>query len=132
MTLTPYIGLPFENKGRGPACYDCWGLLRLLYADLKGQALPSLDGGYSDAHDSARVERLALREISRAWEKVETPQPYDAVVFYMRGKASHIGMMIDADHFIHTLPGRESCIERINSSIWNRTREGFYRLKEPA
>ena len=42
--LSRYVGLPYAPGGRGPEAFDCWGLARLVYADLLGLALPALDG----------------------------------------------------------------------------------------
>lgn len=49
----PWIGLPYQDKGRGPA-YDCWGLTRAVLAE-HGMDLPDYADAYTHATDSASV-----------------------------------------------------------------------------
>ena len=48
-----YIGLPFQDGGRGPHAFDCWGLVRDVYARELAVALPSY--GEISARDLVRV-----------------------------------------------------------------------------
>ncbi len=51
-----YIGLPFAEKGRDRAGYDCWGLYRLIVADRAGLALPCFATSYDRPDDGPTVE----------------------------------------------------------------------------
>ena len=38
--ISKYIGLPFEDKGRGPSGFDCWGIVTWIYMQELGLILP--------------------------------------------------------------------------------------------
>ena len=44
MKLSKYIGLSFQENGRGPRYYDCWGLYQTLVRDFSGVELPDYLG----------------------------------------------------------------------------------------
>jgi cell wall-associated NlpC family hydrolase len=51
-----WIGLPYADKGRGPA-YDCWGLARAVLAAEAGLVLPDYADAYTTACDRFSVAR---------------------------------------------------------------------------
>ena len=44
MSLSNFVGIPHADLGRDRAGCDCYGLLRLVYAEDLGIALPSFTG----------------------------------------------------------------------------------------
>lgn len=62
-----YIGLPFADHGRTREGADCWGLVRLVYAEVFNLALPSYASTYTDAHDQASVSAAVERGLQDGW-----------------------------------------------------------------
>ncbi|WP_069383952.1 C40 family peptidase [Halomonas caseinilytica] len=121
--VTEYIGLPFESGGRGPR-YDCWGIIRRVYADRLGIELP-LHTGYADTltDDTSRLMVAARSE----WREVAEPAPYDVVMFLVDGRPNHIGLVIAPDLMLHTTRHKDACIESYRAAQWRSRIEGFYR-----
>ena len=97
-----YIGLPFEDGGRGPYHYDCWGLLRAVYMDRLGIALPSY--GEISARDLVRVARAMDAGKDDGWLPVNEPQALDVAL--MRSGSGgrlvvHVGVMVDTQRLLH-------------------------------
>lgn len=97
-----YIGLPFQDGGRGPVSYDCWGLLRRVYADRLGVDLPSY--GEISARDLMRVARAMDAGRGDGWHAVPVPAPLD-VVGMRSGSGGHrlvhVGVMVDVQRLLH-------------------------------
>ncbi len=97
-----YIGLPFQDGGRGPDRVDCWGLVRLVLAEERGIVLPSY--GEISAADLVRVARAMDAGKDDGWRVPAVPQAFD--VCLMRGPRGgravvHVGLMTDTSHMIH-------------------------------
>lgn len=107
----PYIGLPFQDGGRGPLSFDCWGLVRDIYARELGILLPSY--GEISAKDLVRVAREMDGPGQAGWIEVATPAPFDVVLMRAptgRRAVVHVGVMIDADRLIHVEEATASVI----------------------
>lgn len=87
--LIEMIGLPWEAGGRGPKSYDCWGLLRKIYADQLGVDLPSFSGVSPDS-----LRGTKLLEKKDGWERLESPRDFSAVALSTRSKIHHVGVWI--------------------------------------
>lgn len=96
-----YIGIQFVNGGRDGAGLDCWGLIRLVYAEQLGIDLPHY--GEVSARDLIRIARSMDADRER-WEVASAPRPFDLVAmrFYGRGWVGHVGLIVDDRHMIHT------------------------------
>lgn len=96
-----YVGIPFLDRGRDMAGLDCWGLVRLIYAQERGIELP--DYGEVSSTDLLRVAR-SLDAGSERWLPVEVPEAFDLVAMrlYDRAWIGHVGVMVDARTMIHT------------------------------
>lgn len=122
--VSEYIGLPYQVEGRGPKAYDCWGLIRLVYADRLGIDLPS-NLGYDEtltAHTSEMIEQGR-----DGWLSVTAPSPYDVVLLNVAGSPNHIGLVIDPGWMLHTTHQKHACIESYTRPTWRQRVEGFYR-----
>jgi cell wall-associated NlpC family hydrolase len=123
-----YIGVPYVNKGRDFNGADCWGLVWLFIEnELKVEYQKIFD--YTDHNDVFTIEKYILDNIKKFWKKTVTPKYGDVVVFYMNGRFKHIGIMINNRQFLHSIQGKNSCIENIYSVKWNKRVGGFYELK---
>lgn len=98
-----YVGLPFQDGGRGPGSYDCWGLVRAVYAKALAVDLPSY--GEISARDLARVARaMASGHEADPWKPVEKAQEFDVVLMRSgRGGQAvvHVGIAASARHLLH-------------------------------
>lgn len=127
-----YIGLTYVPRGRERAGLDCWGLVRLVYAEERGIELPSLADEYQDhyAHD----ERDLLAELIAAkrehWVSTDAPQSGDVVVLRILGAESHVGLITEPGFFLHIRSGADSVIERLDGTMWRKRVAGIYRYSE--
>lgn len=106
--VSPYIGKPFEDGGRGPDAFDCWGVIVSVYRDCFGIALPTY--GEISARDLARSARLfeAGAADESEWQYVSAPQAGDVVLMRSaRGgrRIVHVGVMADSRRVLHCEEG---------------------------
>ena len=97
-----YIGLPFEDGGRGPDRVDCWGLLRMCFRDRLGVDLPSY--GEISARDLIRVARAMDAGKDDGWRAVSVPREMDVALMRSgRGgsRVVHVGVMVDHRRVLH-------------------------------
>lgn len=125
-----YVGTVYLDKDLGAAGCHCWGLLRLVYRQEKGILLPDYEGVSPD--DVRDIDALVHDEIDAGhWHRVERPQEFDAALFRRGRHDSHIGIMIDHRHMLHS--DREAgaaIVERIDTGRWATSIVGFYRHKD--
>lgn len=116
----PYVGIPFLDGGRDRAGCDCWGLVRLVYAEVLGIDLPSY--GEIAARDVVAATRQ-IREASaaRPWVPVAGPaQPMDVLV--MAGRPLHVGVMLDARRVLHVEAATAAVIVEVERCTHVRAR----------
>jgi len=126
-----YIGIPFQERGRTHAGIDCWGCLVLVYQEVFGIRLPSYEARYDTTKDRVAVARLFFQETTSArWRRIamDAAAPPDVLSISLAGN-SHAAILVTPDRFLHVLPGRETCIERIRPS-WESRIDGVYRHEE--
>lgn len=118
---TQYIGIPFKYGGRDRNALDCYGLVMLLYAELKGIELPDINSPtYLDKiHSLMEVEKLK-------WEPCEIEEGA-VLMFRVKGYGCHVGYYIGDDKMIHTWEGTGGVtIERLSFS-WKHRILGSYK-----
>ena len=129
-----YLGIPFRAHGRTRAGCDCWGLVRLIYQEQLGVALPEFAGVSPD--DAAGVA-WAIESQRPAWRAVrfDERQEFDVVVMRSRlvveGRAvapdMHIGVVTPDLKILHTqLPFGVACVAADHPTLVNRV-SGVYR-----
>lgn len=129
----PYVGLPYRDKGRGPDAWDCWGGVRMVFADVFGLHLPDYGDAYRDGDDWASIAATVRAGLADGWDRVERPEAGDLLVLRIAARPWHCGVMVNEGQFLHwPPPGRDgrqqlSCIERVSDQRWMRRIEGFYR-----
>lgn len=126
-----YIGLPFVDKGRDRAGLDCWGLVRLVFAEKRGITLPD----FSDisAYDARRVAGAIAAECETpSWLPVMrgAEQEFDVVVmrgpiFATDGRAyglpRHVGVVTDDRRVLHIEKDIDAvCIPLSSQSVKDR------------
>ncbi|MCC7242079.1 MAG: C40 family peptidase [Acidobacteria bacterium] len=99
-------GAPYRNGGVSPEGFDCSGFVQYVFGQ-HGVALPR-----------------ETRDQFRTGQRVDRGQlePGDLVFFTtVAPGASHVGIMIGGDQFVHAPSERGVVrVERLSSSYWNR------------
>lgn len=123
-----YLGLPYVANGRERAGLDCWGLVRMVQAEVFNNDLPSFADQYVVSERDKTAELIALNKES--WVKVDVPQSGDVALFRILGEESHVGIITRPGYFLHVREGQDSVIERLDSSAWKHRLVGVYRYAE--
>lgn len=103
--VSDYMGFKFENGGRGPEKFDCWGLYAHACREKWGVMIPSFPG--IDAANTAAVGELMMAAAkSGEWVHIEKPVDGCAVAMGTAHVITHVGMYIDIDkgHVLHCRP----------------------------
>jgi len=121
-----YIGTPWANGASGPDAYDCWGLVRTVYAKQLAIGLPAVD---VDAHKIALVCRVVSDiKSSLAWRPVTSRREYDVVLMGRARIPHHVGVCA-ADGVLHAVEGAGVVLQTERSLIAHGWRVlGRYRL----
>lgn len=130
-----YVGLPWREKGRDRDGLDCWGLVRLVYAERFGVSLPDLGGGYAASEDAPSVSRVLAEETSPAglWSRREgLPEEVgDVGVFRIRGFPAHVGIAVGDRRILHVVRGANSVVEEWDGPLWGSRVDGWFRFSGP-
>lgn len=109
-----YLGTPYADGGSGPSGFDCSGFTRYVF----GRASLTLPRDVRDQFKAGRKQRLSQA------------QPGDLIFFstIARG-ASHVGIVVDAGHFIHA-PARTGSVrvESFTTHYWRTRLVGVRRV----
>jgi cell wall-associated NlpC family hydrolase len=128
----PYIGLPYADKGRGPAAWDCWGGVRMVFAEVFGLHLPDYLDAYTRADDHTSVAAAITAGLADGWHRVARPVAGDLLILKIAQRPWHSGVLVSESQFLHWPPpghdGRQtfSCLERLDSPHYARRIEGMY------
>lgn len=86
------IGKPWVSGASGPEAFDCWGLLRFIFAARRGLELPAFEGvktlGLAGVVKAARTE-------AATWEEISTPVHFAAVGISENRAIHHVGLWLD-------------------------------------
>lgn len=94
------IGKPYRRGAAGPDAFDCWGLVRNVFALQHRVALPAVNIGATPCGDAAAGEETAaavLLQAARAsgFAPVAGPLQADDVLLMRNAEAGrHIGVLI--------------------------------------
>ena len=122
--VTPPV--QFLHGGRDRNGWDCWGLLRVVYAERFGIELESFSGDYAGAHDHLAIEGLFPTATSD-WVEVDIPREGDAVWMRVYGQPCHVGVWLEGPLLLHVLTGSHTRIDRIGSQAWQHRIKAYYR-----
>ena len=130
---SPLVGCPYENGARGPAAFDCWGLVHFAYRQNLGLALCE----YSDvsAHDVMAVARRMERPgCEGPWRPVQSDvAPFDVMVATARPgarRAGHVGLMLDARRVLHVWEATNVCVMPIDHAFLAGRVLGIWRHRD--
>lgn len=123
----PYIGIRYADKGRDRSGIDCWGICRLVLAEVFGVALPDYADQYRDGEDWPAIGAAVRAGLADGWQRTEQPRAGDLVILRIAARPWHCALMLDSVRFLHAAPGDSTKIERLDNPRWARRIEGIYR-----
>lgn len=114
----------YEEGGRGPDAYDCFG----LFAELcrrRGLSIPE----HPTARDLAQRQSDIQLAAAAAWMELDQPVPGCAVVLRIGPWMSHIGMVLEGGRFMHASKRTGVTVARLDDLQWADRIAGFYRYR---
>ena len=128
LIVDKYLGIAYKHRGRTLEGLDCWGFLKLVYADL-GFKLFDIENLEYEKVWGLRGNDYFRENYENDWEKVSNPDVLDGVLFVnSRGIANHAGVVFKNRKFIHCCR-QGVVVSRLDDESWNKKTEGFYRLR---
>jgi len=121
------IGKRYKNGGRGPAEYDCWGVVLEVFK-RNGITLKDYIIDATDTETIAETAKKDADEKNGIWRKISVPYgsggPYLVTFELMEpGRVSHVGAYLDG-YIIHALTKKN--IVREPASKYQRLIGGYY------
>lgn len=124
MRIDDLMAARYEEGGRGPDVYDCFG----LFAELcrrRGAEIPD----HPSPADLQQREGVIKAVSESDWAPLNAPEVGCAVVIRIGPWMSHIGMVVDGGKFIHANSSTGVTIARLDDLQWVKRIAGFYRYK---
>jgi cell wall-associated NlpC family hydrolase len=107
---------------------DCWGLLKLAYADIGVRLFDIEELEYSKVW-GLKGKDYFKDNYDHDWVMVAAPQTMDGILFVnSRGVANHAGIVLGNRRFIHCCR-QGVVVSRLDDVSWIKKVEGFYRLR---
>jgi cell wall-associated NlpC family hydrolase len=133
MLFDSFVGIPYLDRGRSIVGCDCWGLVLLIFRELRGIDLPSYVDRYQTGADRAAISYLIKGELD-PWDQVAdgTETSFDGVLIREGSFPRHIGVVVTPGLMLHVERGETSRIERYRSGNFAHRITGFYRFREHA
>lgn len=130
ITFDSFVGLPYLDRGRTRAGVDCYGLLRLVYAEQLGIELPSYADDYVTAADDLAIAALIADELD-PWDEIGKgcEQEGDAVLMRSGLHLRHVGVVAGRARALHIESGDLSRIELYDFGPLAHRIAGFYRYR---
>ncbi len=111
-------GVPYKYGGNSKDGTDCSGMVLQVYLEALGLKLPR-----NSAKQAEFCKKLSAKDVL----------PGD-LVFFATGKdassISHVGIMLDADNFIHSSTSKGVCISKLSLPYYQRTFKMFGRVPD--
>jgi len=125
MDFSDFVGLPWKDRGRDAAGYDCYGLFRAVFRAGTGIELPSYADDYLTAADRADTAQLIGAGLDD-WLPVARRQEraFDGALLRIAG-GLHIGLIIAPGRMLHMPESKASVIEPL--SRYDLVLTGLYR-----
>ena len=127
MNFSKYINLSYRNLGRDFDGVDCWGLIWIVFKNVRNILLPDFtDLQYSK--DWYLTKDHIIDSIDDTWMEIDPPYNiYDVIIFYSKNSkvANHIGMMISDDKYIHISEKYSSRVDTLNEYWTSRIYKGM-------
>ena len=135
----PYVGLPWLEHGLTRDGVDCWGIVRLVYAEVLGIDVPDYSSRVASLRERAEIAAIfAGATAGKPWRctfKGEVLQDLDVAVFRINGIDSHAGLVVLTDagpRMLHAARGRDTAVVSLLDPAWADRLSGVYRHAEVA
>lgn len=133
--VSAYVGLPYQEEGRGPEGWDCYGLVRLVQKQERGIDMPELtELAYRKgvtAHQRTELgEKIKAFDTAHiGWQRVPDGEKIWAfdVLWLKHGGPIHFGVAVDCHTMLHVEEGADACVERIDTVRWKDRVLGVFR-----
>lgn len=124
-----FVGLPYADRGRGPDGWDCWGLVRLVYADRLGIVLPSYDELYTSSIERTEIAAIVAQEAAASsWKSVQGEPAELDVLWFRRGRHdAHCGIYLRQGLMLHMASRDCAKIESLDDPRLAVRLTGIYR-----
>jgi cell wall-associated NlpC family hydrolase len=108
------VGTPYRHGGNTPqAGFDCSGLIGHVYKTRGSVTMPRTVARLQDAGQSVQPDSI---------------RSGDLVIFSQRGEATHAGIYVGANRFVHApSSGGEVRLESLSSKYWAAQQVAFRR-----
>jgi probable lipoprotein NlpC len=130
--LRPFLGIPYVEYGRDFSACDCFGLVRLVYAECLAIELPLYDT--VGPEDTAAVDAAARAEADKPlWREVEEQAAilFDVMLFERGGLRAHCGLLIPSGRCLHSHAGaRSAAVAYSSDPFLARQSRRFYRHRD--
>ena len=111
----PLIGLPYCRGATGPQAFDCWGLVRHVFASRYGIAMPHVQVGQIGDESVDNVVAIKRAAVVSGWGPVSDRSAHDGDIVLMDGpEGRHVGVMIEGDYdlrLLHSVEGVGVCAQ---------------------
>lgn len=125
--INKYLGIPFKHQGRTLDGLDCWGLIKLVYADL-GFNLWDPVQDYGEHWYSSNNH--FIENYHREWIQVQESSFLDGILFHDGfGRINHAGLYLSGGKFIHCCKAGV-VIGKLSDPVWKAKFAGFYRFRK--
>jgi cell wall-associated NlpC family hydrolase len=124
--VSKFSKIPFSEKGRNFSGCNCHGLVQVIYSVNLNVQLPAYHDEYDTLEDREELSRL-VEQGKVDWREVESPEPYDLILFRLRSMPTHLGVYIGKGKFIHCMRDSGTSVEKLNSIVWKERVVGYYR-----
>lgn len=123
---TKYLGIPYKHLGRDLEGLDCWGLIKMIYADL---GLELFDLKDYDERWALKGDNYFIEHYYEDWQWHTAPVFLDVILFRnCKGIPAHAGVYLSKGKFIHCARGTGVIIGKWK--IMLPKMEGIYRNKK--
>lgn len=121
MNWGSYVGLRFRPRGRDRCGVDCWGLVRLVYAEQFGIDLPE----HGESHPRDLLAAADAMEADRAmlWRPC-APRAGAVALFSapttepgLNGRPVHVGVFVDASRVLHVEHRTAAVVMRLSHPL---------------
>lgn len=108
----PLIGRPYRRGAGGPDAFDCWGLVRWVFAQVHGISMPLVAVDDEGVDNVAAIKRAAAVS---GWRPSGARSPAADDIVLMHGPAGrHVGVIVDANgglFLLHALERVGVCLQ---------------------
>lgn len=124
-----FVGIPYEDFGRGLSGCDCWGLACVIYREEMGISLPEYLGAYSSTEEHGKIAALISGEqASPLWMPVSGPAVAFDIALFRRGRwSTHVGVVIRHGVMIHMVADDCAKVQSYIHGPYKHRFQGHYR-----